>query len=160
MLYLSLSPLGYFNFSPLFSHTVPLLRGINTGPEWTIYYGGRTGGVGSENTNLTINLLLDCVLHHNLSPLLISSPICRCVFQSNVCTRLNQWFTFPLSHHSLHLKTPVQCFKGNIDYKAERSNQLKRVSGTESVRFFNYRYHQVKCDNIYTSDVGKSPLGS
>lgn len=35
-LYLSLSLLGYS--STLFSHTVPLLRGINTCPEWTIYY--------------------------------------------------------------------------------------------------------------------------
>lgn len=36
-LFLSCSPLGYFFISLLFSLYL-LLRGINTSPEWTIYY--------------------------------------------------------------------------------------------------------------------------
>lgn len=93
----------FFLFLPLYSLSIShcLL--------WVIFI--------SLSSNLTIDLLLDCVLNHDLSPLLISSPIYRHVLRLWVCACLNQWFTFLLSYLSVCFNSPIQCFKHDVDIR-------------------------------------------
>lgn len=107
--YLSLSPLGYFCFSPLFSHTVPLLRGINTSPEWKIYY-GRGGGWKYQPDNQFASRLCPESQFISIVDFIFYLQVCS---SAHAC--LNQCFTFLLSHLSVHLNNSVQCLKCNID---------------------------------------------
>lgn len=99
-LHLSMSLLGYF--STLFSNTVPLLRGINTSPEWTIY--NDRGGMKIPTWQSIPSRLCPAsqfisIVDFIFYSLVFSAVVCRCSSQSII------------SHLSVHFKQTRSMFQ-------------------------------------------------